>query len=136
MPLTRDEAIAAVLSLERIAVVGCSRTPGKPAHDVPQYLRAQGYDIVPVNPFADRVFGHHAYDSLTEVDGEVDVVCVFRPSDELVEIVAATLERPDEPVIWTQLGIGDETAIVMAEDAGHEVVVDRCTKIEHQRLLD
>ena len=136
MPLTSDQELAAVLSLERIAVVGCSTTPGKPAHDVPKYLRAQGYDIVPVNPFADRIFGRQAYDSLTEIDDAVDVVCVFRPSDELAEIVGATLERADEPVIWTQLGIGDETAIAMAEDAGHDVVADRCMKIEHQRLVD
>ena len=135
MPVTDDEELREILALDRIAVVGCSTTPGKAAHDVPRYLHRQGYDIVPVNPHADEVFGKQAYDSLADVPGEVDIVDVFRPSEEVAGIVDAALDREDAGVIWLQLGIHDDEAVVRAEAAGKRVVHDRCMKPEHQRLV-
>ena len=134
MPVENDAEIREVLGLEVVAVVGCSRVPGKAAHDVPAYLRRRGYDVVPVNPNADEIFGRPASDSLADVDEEVDVVCVFRPSDELAGIVDEVLERDDVCVLWTQLGIVDDAALERAERAGTTVVRDRCLKVEHQRL--
>ena len=134
MPVTSDEEIRDTLSGERVAVVGCSTTPGKAAHDVPKYLLNHGYDVVPVNPYADEVFGREAYDSLEDVPGEIDIVDVFRPSKELDDIVDEVLERGDVDVLWTQLGIEDREATDRAEQAGVRVVEDMCMKVEHRRL--
>ena len=134
MPAETDAAIREVLEYDTIAVVGCSSTPGKAAHGVPSYLLEQGYEIVPVNPFADEVFGRETVDSLAGVEAEVDVVCVFRPSDEVDGIVDEALEREDVDAIWTQLGIRDDEAAARAEADGRTVVQDRCMKVEHGRL--
>lgn len=134
MPAETDAAIREVLEYDTIAVVGCSSTPGKAAHGVPSYLLEQGYEIVPVNPFADEVFGRETVDSLADVEAEVDVVCVFRPSDEVDGIVDEALEREDVDAIWTQLGIRDDEAAARAEADGRTVVQDRCMKVEHGRL--
>lgn len=133
---TDDETLRSVLSMEDVAVVGCSTTPGKAAHDIPAYLQRHGYTIHPVNPFADSVLGVEAYDTLAAVPGgTVDVIDVFRPSDEVAGIVDAALERTDVRAIWTQLGIRDDEAAKKARDTGLTVVQDRCMKVEHGRLM-
>ncbi|MBP1955439.1 putative CoA-binding protein [Halarchaeum rubridurum] len=129
-----DETLERVLDYETIAVVGCSGTPGKAAHDVPNYLQRHGYHIVPVNPTTDEVLGERAYDTLADVEEEVDVVDVFRPSGEVAGIVAEAIERDDVKAVWTQLGIRDDDAAARATDAGLTVVQDRCMKVEHGRL--
>ena len=135
MPVTAEDELREILELDRVAVVGCSTSPGKDAHEIPKYLLAQGYDVVPVNPFADEIFGREAYDSLADVPGEIDIVDVFRPSEEVAEIVDAALERDDDAVIWLQLGIHDDDAVARAEAAGRRVVQDRCMKPTHRQLL-
>ncbi|MFB6297388.1 MAG: CoA-binding protein [Salinirussus sp.] len=134
MPVDSDAELREILSLDTIAVVGCSTTPGKAAHDVPAYMRANGYEILPVNPYADTVLGVSAADDLRDVEASIDIVDVFRPSEEVAGIVDAALDREDAGVIWTQLGIRDDEATARAEAAGRRVVQDRCLKIEHQRL--
>ncbi|MFB6135542.1 MAG: CoA-binding protein [Halobacteriaceae archaeon] len=134
MPVQSDEELREILQSRRVAVVGCSTTEGKDAHDVPAYLQEQGYEVIPVNPFADEVLGETAYDSLEDVPGEVDVVDVFRPSEEVSGIVDAAIDRVDVGVVWLQLGIHDDEAVARAEDAGIRVVEDRCMRVEHRRL--
>jgi len=130
----------ALLDAETIAVVGCSATPGKAAHDVPAYLQQQGYEIVPVNPYRDEILGREAADSLADVSERVDLVDVFRPSEEVSGIVDAVIERVerrgDVQGLWLQLGIRDDDAAGRARDAGLTVVQDRCLKVEHGRLRD
>jgi hypothetical protein len=121
--------------MERIAVVGCSTTPGKDAHEIPKYLLEHGYEVIPVNPYADEIFGREAYDSLSKVEEEVDIVDVFRPSEEVAGIVEQAIERGDVTVVWTQLDVADDEAAARAEDAGLRVVQDRCIKVEHERLV-
>ncbi|MFC7166471.1 CoA-binding protein [Halospeciosus flavus] len=135
MPIESDEELREVLDYENVAVVGCSSTPGKDAHDVPKYLQEHGYTVVPVNPYADEVLGREAYDSLSEVEERVDVVDVFRPSEEVAGIVDEAIDRDDVKAVWTQLGIRDDEAAAKAEDAGLRVVQDKCIKVEHRRLL-
>jgi len=135
MPVDSDDELREILSLDTIAVVGCSTTPGKAAHEIPAYLLEHGYDVVPVNPGADEIFDRTAYDSLTDVPDGVDIVDVFRPSEEVSGIVDETLDRADAGVIWTQLGIRDDAAAERAQRAGKRVVQDRCLKVEHQRLM-
>lgn len=135
MPVETDAEVREILEYETIAVVGCSATPGKDAHEIPKYLQTQGYEIIPVNPFADEVLGRPAYDSLSEVRESIDVVDVFRPSDEVAGIVDEVLEREDVKVLWLQLGIHDDAAVARIEASGRRVVQDRCMKPEHHRLV-
>lgn len=135
MPVESDDELREILGLDTIAVVGCSTTSGKAAHDIPKYMLNHGYDIIPVNPFADEVFDRTAHDSLRDITDEVDMVDVFRPSEEVPEIVDASVERTDVDVVWMQLGIRHEEAAERAETGGKRVVQDKCLKVEHQRLL-
>lgn len=140
MPITADEELCELLELDTVAVVGCSTTPGKAAHDIPEYLVAHGYDVVPVNPYAEEVLGREAYDSLDEVPDEIDIVDVFRPTDEIPGIVDAIIERHetrgDAAAIWLQLEIRHDEAAERAEAAGLRIVQDRCMKVEHGRLMN
>ena len=135
MAVDSTDELEAVLAYDTIAVVGCSSTPGKAAHNVPKYMLEHGYNIVPVNPFADEIFGRQTYDSLAAVEESINVVCVFRPSEEVSDIVDAALERDDVQVIWTQSGIRDDEAAARAAADGRTVVQNRCLKVEHRRLV-
>lgn len=135
MPAQTDAELREILELETIAVVGMSNTPGKAAHGVPRYLLDHGYDVIPVNPTADEVQGLPAYDSLSEVDAEIDVVDVFRPSEEVPGIVDEVLDRNDVEAVWLQLNIRDGDAGARVEASGRKFVQDRCIKVVHQRLL-
>ncbi|WP_254543588.1 CoA-binding protein [Halomarina pelagica] len=135
MPVESDEELRDVLGQETIAVVGCSATPGKDAHEIPKYMREHGYEVVPVNPYADEIFGREPYDSLTEVEEEIDVVDVFRPSEEVSGIVDQVLSRDDVDTVWLQLGIRDDEAGERVEESGRRFVQDHCLKVEHGRLM-
>ncbi|MFC5136529.1 MULTISPECIES: CoA-binding protein [Haloferacaceae] len=139
MPITDDAGLERALSTETIAVVGCSTNEEKAAHRIPAYLQRHGYRVIPVNPFADEVLGEPAYDELADVDEEVDVVNVFRPSEEVPEILEAVrdrhAERGDAGIAWLQLGISHDEAAAAAEAEGIDVIQDRCMKVEHGRLL-
>ena len=136
MPVRDRDEIREILDADTVVVIGCSTKPGKAAHDVPKYLADNGYDVVPVNPYADEVFGREAYDGLLDVpeDVDVEIVDIFRPSDELDGIVDDVLEHGGVDVFWTQTGIADREATDRAEKAGVRVVEDRCIKVEHRRL--
>ncbi|MFB6283977.1 MAG: CoA-binding protein [Halobacteria archaeon] len=137
MTLDKDKEIEDVLGKKTIAVVGCSSTPGKAAHDVPEYLKSHGYTVVPVNPYSDEILGEKSYDSLYEAakDHEIDVVEVFRPSEEVSGIVDEVLDLGDVDVFWMQTGIMDVDSAERAEKEGIDVVMDRCMKVEHGRLM-
>ena len=135
MPVESDAELREILGMTRVAVVGCSTTPGKDAHEIPKYLLDNGYEVIPVNPHADEIFDREAYDSLSDVDEEVDIVDVFRPSEEVAGIVDEALDRDDVAVVWTQLDIADDEAAERATAAGKRVVQDRCIKVEHERLV-
>jgi len=137
MPVDSDDRLREILDLDTIVVVGCSSTPGKAAHGIPRYVREHGYTVIPVNPHAEDIFGEETYDSLSAVPetAAVDIVNVFRPSEEVPGIVDEALARSDAGVVWTQLGIRDDEAAARAEAAGRTVVQDRCLKVEHGRLV-
>jgi uncharacterized protein len=116
-----------------IAVVGASGDPAKPAHRIPRYLQEQGYRIVPVNPHGGERFGEPVARSLTEVDGPVDVVEVFRPAGEAPEIAREAVQIGAK-VLWLQLGIESQEARRIAEAAGLTVVMNRCMGVTHREL--
>ncbi|MCL4372395.1 CoA-binding protein [Candidatus Marsarchaeota archaeon] len=117
-----------------IAVVGCSRNEGKPSHDVPAYLQSVGYRIIPVNPSADEILGEKAYKSLLEIGFPVDVVDVFRPSPETVEIAKQAVAIKAK-ALWLQEGIFNDEAKKIAEDNGMLFIMNRCMMKEHYKLF-
>lgn len=120
--------------IERIGVIGLSRFPEKAARRVPSYLAAKGYEIVPINPNADRILGRDAYDRLASVPGALDMVVVFRPSDEAGSHVRDALGRPERPAIWLQEDITAPPEISEARQAGVIAVQDLCTFKVHRAL--
>ena len=126
-PQTIREALE---SNSRIAIVGLSPKPHRDSHKVGQYLLDHGYDIVPVRPHADEVLGLKCYGSVTEIEGDVDVVDVFLNPDSVGPVVDAAIEKGAK-IIWFQLGVVNEDAAEKARQAGLHVVMDRCIKIEH-----
>ncbi|MEM2920535.1 MAG: CoA-binding protein [Candidatus Nitrosocaldus sp.] len=130
-----DEEIKSILSLKNIAVVGISRDASKDAHIVPRYLMENGYNIIPVNPFADEVLGKKAYKSLLDVPDTVriDVVDVFRPSEQVYQVVKEAIAKGVK-AIWLQLGIYNKEAVEEAVKYDIKVVYNRCMMQEHKRL--
>ena len=120
-----------------VAVIGMSKNPSKPANEVPMLLSRHGYRIIPINPTADEIEGMKAYNSIADVPNEIEILNVFRPSEEALEItkqaVARKKEKGDIQVIWLQLGIENDEAKKLAEENGIEFVQDKCMKIEYQK---
>lgn len=129
-----DDEIRKIYSLKNIAVVGMSKNPDKAAHYVPKYLYEQGYNIIPVNPTTSEILGKTCYSSLLDIPDEVDIVDVFRPSDQVKPVIEESVKiRPK--VIWLQEGIHNPEAEAIAQKAGISVVYNRCMLAEHQRLF-
>ena len=129
-----EELRALFESVERIAVVGLSRFPEKAARRVPAYLAAKGYDVVPINPHADRILGKQVYRTLADVPGNLDMVVIFRPSAEAGVHVTEAASRPERPAIWLQEGIRADEEIAAARSAGLTAVQDLCTYVVHRAL--
>ena len=119
-----------------VAVVGLSRDPAKAARRVPSYMATKGYDLIPVNPFADRILGKPARASLAAVDEPVDMVLVFRPSEEAGDVLREAAARPERPVIWLQQGIRNDAAARPARDDGLTVIQDLCFYQAHRALAE
>ncbi len=126
------ELLDIMRSVRTIAVIGMSRDPAKAARRVPSYLAANGYDILPVNPFAARILGRPASKSLAEVTEPVDMVVVFRPSVEAGTHLAEAAARPERPVVWLQQDIRADEAAAEARARGIRVVQDMCTYRVHR----
>lgn len=117
-----------------IAVVGLSDKPDRDSYRVAQYMQEKGYRIIPVNPRIETVLGEKAYPDLASIPEQVDIVNVFRRSEETPGVVKDAL--PKKPVaIWLQLGVMNEEAAALAQSEGVPVIMDRCIKIEHNRLF-
>ena len=129
-----DEKIIDVLSLKNVAVIGMSKHPSKAAHYVPKYLIGNGYGVTPVNPTADKILNMCCYESVAEIDGPVDIIDVFRPSDQISSIIHDCIKKKPK-VIWLQEGIHDSDSEELARKSGIVVIFNRCMLAEHQRLL-
>lgn len=121
-----------------IAVVGMSRHLEKPSFTVPSYMKKQGYKIIPVNPTTDSIMKLTSYPDLKSIPDFVEIVLVFRPSSDAVEIVKQAIERKNEKgdvkVIWLQLGIINEEAKELAIQNGFEFIQDKCIYVEHKNV--
>jgi predicted CoA-binding protein len=118
----------------RVAMVGLSSNPFRPSHFAAIYLRAEGYDVIPVNPREKEILGRQSYASLGEVPRPVEIVDIFRDPSAVPAIVEEAIAVGAQ-VIWMQLGVIHEGAATRARAAGLEVVMDRCMKIEHARFF-
>lgn len=134
-----DALIKDVLTrTRRIAVVGVSPNPTRPSHYVAEYLQQKGYDVVPVNPMhaGKEVFGKTIVATLAEIDPPVQMVDIFRRSEDVPPVVDEALAAfPDLETIWMQMGITNAVAAAKAEARGVDVIQDRCPKVEIPRLL-
>ncbi|MCS4504542.1 CoA-binding protein [Arhodomonas aquaeolei] len=130
-----DTSLRALLQhTHTIAVVGLSPKPQRPSHGVAQYLQAHGYRVIPVNPGHETILGETSYPDLRSIPEPVDMVDVFRRPDQVAAVVEDAV-AVGAPSLWLQLGVIDEAAAQRARDAGLTVVMDRCLKIEHARLI-
>jgi uncharacterized protein len=130
---TDDELRDIYANTRTIAVVGASTNPEKPGFDIPAYLKSQGYRIIPVSPKGGEILGEKVVTSLSEIDEPVDVVDVFRPSEETPGI-AREAAAIGAKVLWLQSGIYSEDAAEIAASEGMKVVMDSCMRANHLRL--
>jgi len=130
-----DGEIRKFYDLKTIAVVGMSKTEGKAAHYVPKYLIGLGYNVIPVNPTANEIQGRKSYPAVSSVPEKIDIVDIFRPSEDVPPVVEDVLKKDGIKVIWMQEGIYSKEAETLAREKGIEVVYNRCMLAEHHRLF-
>ena len=133
----KDEEVKDILrNSKTIVVVGISLKEDRPSSIVASYLKSKGYQILPVRPDGDEILGEKVYHSLSEISKEIrlDVVDIFRRSEDVPPVVEEAIQQGAK-VVWMQEGVIHTEAGEKAEKAGLKVVMDRCIKKEHQRLL-
>jgi predicted CoA-binding protein len=130
-----DAAIRDLLEkVKRVVVVGLSPKPHRTSHHIGRYLQERGYDVVPVYPREDEILGQKVYRRVSDVPGSVELVNVFRRSEDLPAVLDDVLSS-EAAAVWTQLGCVDEAGARRAREAGLTVVMDRCIMVDHGRLL-
>ncbi|MEL6586396.1 MAG: CoA-binding protein [Pseudomonadota bacterium] len=139
VPSPSDALLRDILTTARtFACVGVSANPVRPSHFVARYLSLRGYRVVPVNPglVGQTLFGEGAVADLAQIEGQVDVLDVFRRPDAVPAIVEEGLrDLPGLRCVWLQIGITSPAAQAMCDAAGVTLIQDRCPKIEYQRLF-
>ena len=119
--------------LHVVAVVGLSANQDRPSYGVATYLKKHGYEVIPVNPNEDTILGERCYASLTLIDEQVDIVDIFRRSEEADTIVDEAI-KIGAKVVWMQEGVVNEQAAKRARGAGLEVIMDMCMMKEHRKM--
>jgi predicted CoA-binding protein len=128
-----DEIRDILAASKTVAVVGLSDNPGRASHNVAAYLQRNGYRVIPVNPMVSEVLGERSYPSLRDVPEPIDLVDIFRRSEDVPPVVDDAI-AVGAKAVWMQEGIVHEGAAAKARAAGLKVVMDRCTLKEHARL--
>ncbi|HYX55684.1 MAG TPA: CoA-binding protein [Nitrososphaeraceae archaeon] len=134
--LHSDSELRKIYDLKNIAVVGMSKNEEKAAHYVPKYLIQQGYNVIPVNPTISEIIGRKSYQSIADVQENIDIVDVFRKSEDVPVVVMDAIKKKGIKVIWMQEGIYNEEAERKAKENGMDVVYNRCMMAEHRRLFN
>ena len=116
-----------------IAIVGCSTNVEKAAQRIPKYLQDNGYKIIPINPRAEEILGEKAIASLSELEEKVDLVLVFRPSEETPSIAKQAIGKTK--YLWLQLGISNKETEEIAKKAKISIIMDKCAMIEHKKIV-
>lgn len=133
--VTDDDGFRRILTETKTwAVVGCSPDPSRPSNEVASFLIERGYRVIPVHPTETEILGQRCYPDLASIPEQVDVVDLFRRSEQVGPHVEEAIAIGAK-VVWMQLGIVNEEAAARAHAAGIDVVMDHCPKIESERLL-
>lgn len=130
---SQSEILEMLEKYRTIAVIGMSKNPEKDAYSIPAYMKEHGYTIIPVNPSADQILGQKAYKRLADVPGEVEIVDLFRPSEDVPNYVDEVISKKPK-VFWLQLGIHNPEAEERVAKSGIRVVFDRCLMQEHRKI--
>jgi uncharacterized protein len=130
-----DKEIRSFYDFKNIAIVGMSTNERKPAYFVPKYLIERGFNVVPVNPTASEILGRKSYPSVMDIPQDIDIVDVFRRSEDVSAAVDDAIKKRGLKVIWMQSGIHNEAAEKKAKENGIDVVFNRCMMEEHKRLF-
>ncbi|WP_127587594.1 CoA-binding protein [Paenibacillus koleovorans] len=132
----RDEIKQLLIETKTIAVVGLSDKPDRTSYMVSEAMQAKGYRIIPVNPNAASILGEKVYATLLDIEEPVDIVNVFRRSEDIPPIAEQTVQMKHKPkAFWLQLGIENEEAGQLVAEQGITVIMDRCIKVEDSILL-
>ena len=130
-----DEEIKKFYTLKNIAVVGMSKNEDKPAHYVPKYLIDHGYNVIPVNPTATEILGRKSYPTVSSIPDKIDIVDIFRRSEDVPPVVEDAIKKEGIKVIWMQEGISSKEAEKIAKEKDISTVYNRCMMAEHKRLF-
>ena len=130
-----DDEIKKFYTMKNIAVVGMSKNEEKAAHYVPRYLIDHGYNVIPVNPTATEILGRKSYPAVSSIPDRIDIVDIFRRSEDVPSVVEDTLKKEDIKVIWMQEGIYSKEAEKMAKVQDISAVYNRCMMAELRRLF-
>jgi len=131
---TAEELLELFNRIQTIAVLGLSRDPNKAARRVPSYLASRNYDVIPINPYADRIPDKETYNTISDVPKSVDLVVIFRPSAEAGQFVIESAKRSEQPAIWLQEGIWAKSEIREVRAQRMTAVQNVCTYLVHQAL--
>ncbi len=123
-----------LVQVKTIAVVGLSHHQAKASHEVASFLKQHGYRVIPVNPTPGIILGEAVYADLASIPVQVDLVNVFRPSAVCAEVTREAIPLKPQ-AIWLQLGLASNEAAHLSAAAGIPLVMDRCIKLEYQRLF-
>ena len=123
------------LKIKNIAIIGLSPNEAKDSHKVGKFLQSVGFKIIPVYPKDDIILGETVYKSLLDIPFKVDMVNIFRNKKAIEQEINNTIKKGDVDVVWTQLGLVNNSAAKKAKDYGMQVVQDKCTKIEYRSLM-
>jgi uncharacterized protein len=131
-----DSQLKKIYELKNIAVVGMSTNEEKAGHFVPKYLIQHGYNVIPVNPTVPEVLGRKSYSTISDIPNRVDIVDIFRKSEDVPSVVDDAIRKKDQiRVIWMQEGIYNDEAEKKAKENDLDVVFNRCMMAEHRRLF-
>jgi predicted CoA-binding protein len=129
-----DQEIKDIYKLKDIAVVGMSPTDGKPSNYVPKFLMDKGYNIIPVNPNYSNMLNKKSYSKVSEISENIDIVNIFRKSEDALSVIEDSLNKEGIKVIWMQKGIYNKEGEALASSKGIKVLYNRCMLEEHKRL--
>jgi predicted CoA-binding protein len=133
---TTDEIKELLTTNKNIAIVGLSPNPQKDSHQVGKYLQEAGYKIFPIYPKEDVILGEKVYRSLEDIDEKIDIVDVFRKPAVVPQILQQMQKKDGIKALWLQIGIVNNEAAEQARQLGYVVVQNKCTKIEHQKMVN
>ncbi|WP_430785733.1 CoA-binding protein [Virgibacillus flavescens] len=131
---TNDKIKQVLETSKSIAVVGLSDNPGRTSYQISKIMQDNGYKIIPINPMIDEVLGEKSYNSLKEVEEQIDIINVFRRSEFLPEIAQEAAETSAK-IFWAQLGVSNKEAYTFLKERDFTVIMDVCIKVAHTMLV-